>query len=112
MLSIWNRVMKMSENKLTKHIFNYDRLLCRNNWSADMKLLFSKLNMNDNYDSDSLCYMNIHQEQCLILNTAQWKTDVNSKPKLRIYMLFKDVFKLDEYDRCTKDTDHSLYHFD
>ncbi len=79
-----------------------------------MKLLFSKLNINDNFDSNSICDMNIVQEQFCILNTTQWKANVNSKPKLRTYMLSKNIliWKIIIDTTCTKDTDHSLHNFD
>ena len=47
MVNYRNRIMKMDNSKLVKHIFNYDYGICKNNWSADMKYIFSMLDMSD-----------------------------------------------------------------
>ena len=52
-----NRIMKMDDSTLVKHIFNYDYGICQNNWSADMKYIFSMLDMNDVFNNALMCNM-------------------------------------------------------
>jgi hypothetical protein len=35
-VNVWNRLVRMEDDRLTKHIFKYDYELCKGNWSADM----------------------------------------------------------------------------
>ena len=39
MVNYWNRLVKMSDNRLTKRVFIYDRERNRGNWSSDMNII-------------------------------------------------------------------------
>ena len=97
MVIFWNRIMKMDDSTLVKHIFNYDYGICQNNWSADMKYIFSMLDINDVFNNVLMCNMKIVREQMTILNNRQWSIDVNNKSKLRTYILFKSDLLLEDY---------------
>ena len=97
MVNFWNRIMKMDNSKLVKHIFNYDYGICKNNWSADMKYIFAMLDMSDVFNNTLMCNMKSVRKQMTILNNRQWSVDVNNKPKLRTYILFKSDLNLEDY---------------
>ena len=91
--------MKMDNSKLVKHIFNYDYGICKNNWSADMKYIFSMLDMSDVFNNTFMCNMKSLREQMTILNNRQWSININNKPKLHNIesMLFKSDLHLEDY---------------
>ncbi len=62
-----------------------------------MKRIFSMLDMNDVFDNTMLCNITNMQDKLLILNNAQWKEDVQNKPKLRTYILFKQDLFVENY---------------
>ena len=85
MVNFWNRLVKMEDDRLTKHIFKYDYELCRGNWSADMNKIFSLLNMHAVFENIFLCNVENALEQLVYENNRQWNEIVHSKPKLRTY---------------------------
>ena len=62
-----------------------------------MKYIFSMLDMNDVFSNALMCNMKSVREQMTILNNRQWSIDVNNKPKLRTYILFKSDLLLEDY---------------
>jgi hypothetical protein len=55
MIRMFNRIIKMDENRLTRKIFNWDRQLNESNtvlsWSNEVKSIFSECNMNSFYEN-------------------------------------------------------------
>ena len=45
MCKYYNRLLKMDRDRLTRKIFDYDISKCRNNWSHELKQIFSKVGM-------------------------------------------------------------------
>ena len=63
-----------------------------------MKYIFSMLDMGDVFNNHVLmCNMKSVRDQMTILNNGQWCIDVNNKPKLRTYILFKSDMHLEDY---------------
>ena len=54
----------------------------KNNWSADMKYIFSMLDMSDVFNNTLMCNMKSVRKQMTILNNRQWSININNKPKL------------------------------
>ena len=42
-IRLWNRFIKMSDDRLTKKIFMWDWNKCNGNWSHEMKKIFMKM---------------------------------------------------------------------
>ena len=53
--------------------------------------------MSDVFNNTLMCNMKSVRKQMIILNNRQWSVDVNNKPKLRTYILFKSDLNLDDY---------------
>ncbi len=97
MIRFWNRVLKMDENRITYRIFDFDYTLCKGNSCYDMKQLFSNVNNNKIYDERMIC--NIYELQQYIDDKwkEKWKRNLQSKPKLRTYITFKDNYCTEIY---------------
>ena len=46
-LRLWNRLVKMDENRLTRCIFIWDYIRCRHNWCYEVKNIFKSINFNN-----------------------------------------------------------------
>ena len=97
LLNYWNKLVNMREDRLTKCIFNWDYLQCNvNNWSSDMKNLCEQLEL-DFYESKQPVSTLLVKSNINNLHQNNWLNDVNMKPKLRTYKLFKEIAEMEPY---------------
>ena len=90
----------MREDRLTKCIFNWDYLQRNgNNWSNDMKNLCEELEL-DIYESKQPVSILLVKSNINKLYQINWLNDVNMKPKLRTYKLFKEKAEIEPYIAC------------
>ena len=97
-LSFWNRMIEMNENRLTKIIFEWDYHLQRNNWSCDTKNIFAKCNLASKFERKEKCSVS-DMISLLFFDDYKdnWAMKVQQKPKLRTYKLFKTDFNPEKY---------------
>ena len=55
MTRLWNRLIDMPRDRLTRKVFDWDYSLCRNNWSFEVKNIFENCNLLHIYDDCSNC---------------------------------------------------------
>ena len=97
LFNYWNKLVNMREDRLTKCIFNWDYLQCNvNNWSSDMKNLCEQLEL-DFYESKQPVSTLLVKSKINNLHQNNWLNDVNMKPKLRTYKLFKEIAEIEPY---------------
>ena len=97
MLRLWNRLVDMNENRLTKKIFRWDKSLCLNNWSSDIHLLLQNNNLVNIFDQGILCDFSRFKSEQLENYGRDWRNMVEQKPKLRTYATFKTQFAKENY---------------
>jgi hypothetical protein len=54
-IRLWNRLIEMSDNRLTKKMFLWDLNQCRNNWSAEIKKVFVDLDIEEYFTEMNVC---------------------------------------------------------
>ena len=84
MLRYWNRLLKMDDNRICKHLFLWDHSLAYNNWSYYMKDIFEKINCTV-FDERKSCNISDCGEKLSISDNQEWKNKLSYKPKLRTY---------------------------
>jgi hypothetical protein len=99
MFRLWNRIMKMSQDRLTKNIFTED-FNChvnRNNWSYSMLELFRNVDLEHVFWSKDC--VDIANVECTLKEKAvdSWHQAIHRKPKLRTYVKFKNDFITENY---------------
>ncbi len=57
MIRLWNRLIKMDENRLTKRVFKWDYIICKN-WCFEVKEIFSSIQLQIVYDDMNECSLN------------------------------------------------------
>ena len=97
MVNYWNRLVKMSDNRLTKRVFIYDRERNRDNWSSDMRIVYLLLGMDDIFDSNTVCNKINVADELSRINNIHWHNEIQNKPKLRTYVLFKNNVNIESY---------------
>ena len=96
MLRLWNRLVNMKEERLTKLVFHTD-FKSTHGWCKEIKDVFESMNMLPAYEHKSAC--DLKECEMLLTSKAQeeWREIVLSKPKLRTYATFKDKFETTDY---------------
>ena len=96
-IRLWNRLVAMEDNRLTKSIFKWDKNF-NNSWSFCVKSLLDKLGMIEAYNSETVVSPNavwaiLFEESC-----NRWAENIYQKPKLRTYVKFKEAYTVEPYE--------------
>ena len=94
---VWNNLVNMNSNRLAKKVFQWDLEQQTKAWAADVKVLFSNLNMADVFQNRLPCpteqiWALLHEAKC-----CEWKRSLTNYPKLRTYVKFKENFCIEPY---------------
>lgn len=95
-IRLWNRLIEMEENRLTKKIFNYDYDQHKCNWSSEMKVLFGKIGV-DCFNLKSVCDISHAVDALNNVMLDAWKKEIVKKPKLRTFIQFKQDMETEDY---------------
>ena len=88
---LWNRLIKMEDTRLTKHVFIYDyRSNVRNTWCYNALQIFTEIDMKHVYDSQQLCNIDEICDKLVAKYVSDWQNQIKAKPKLRFYRYFKN----------------------
>ena len=108
-LRFWNRVIRMDTTRLTRKIFGYDYMKCKFNWSSDVKEIFMIAGHIDLFSNKSTCDIKCMKDSLTSHYSAKWLQDVQQKPKLRTYILFKELYSTEQYVKfCLPRKERSL----
>ena len=95
-LRFWNRCINMGDDRLTKKIFLWD-LDRKKGWGEEIKSIFISLDLQDKFENIECCDLDFVNERIKTLAEHSWKTDIQSKPKLRTYTQFKNKYETELY---------------
>jgi hypothetical protein len=97
MIRLWNRLVSMDNHRVTKHVFLWDYNICNDNWSNEVKTILNSIDMQNNFETLTPC--NIHAASCRLFEKfeGEWRNELLSKPKLRVYRLFKQSLFTENY---------------
>ena len=80
-LRLWNRLVSMDDERLTKKIFLKDHQICRNNWSSEMKKLLASLG-SEAFNELSVVDLTDIEDHLYGIMLVEWRREVVKKPKL------------------------------
>ena len=93
----WNRIIRMDDSRLTKKVFLWDKHAYSKTWCSDIVNIFDSVSMinyfNQNLEIDLISL----QEKLLNVNDINFRLHINSSPKLRTYIMFKEHFEIEPY---------------
>ncbi len=96
MIRLWNRLINMDANRLTKRVFEWDYIICKN-LCFEVKEIFSSIQLQRVYDGLNQCSLNTIECNLTEHRNNQWQELLTSKPKLHTYMKFKDNIYTEKY---------------
>ena len=96
-LRLWNRLLKLPDNRILKQVFRYDYNKCTNNWSQGVKAILENINMGNIFDNLETCNLDLALEKLHANENKEWKDKLVFKPKLRTYLQFKDTLEVEKY---------------
>jgi hypothetical protein len=94
---MWNRIIQMDEDRLTKLILRYDILYGTDNWSKDIQKVCNLLQIDFNMDQMNMVDDNMVNLMVIQYNKNWFETKVKEVNKLRTYRLFKLSNEPEEY---------------
>lgn len=97
MVRLWNKLINLDPERLTKKIFLWDYNHNGKGWAGDMKDLYNDFGLLNVFEELSECSTEQawalgHANKCL-----EWKNSLQSYPKLRTYVSFKKDFYTEPY---------------
>ena len=78
-------------------MLKWDYAIIDNNWCSTVNSIFDSCSMFDVYENMAICDLPLCFKKIEELANAEWTDNVNSKPKLRTYKLFKTKSLLEKY---------------
>ena len=99
MFRLWNKLVSMDEDRLTKRVFIYDHDEGGHsgNWNNEISKLFAKIGKLNNYQNMLTVNLNYVKRTLLNLEKQAWHQSLNEYPKLRFYRKFKQEKCLEPY---------------
>ena len=83
---LWNHLIRMDSQRLTKQIFEWDYTMKDNNWSSDIESIFDLLGLQHIFEDRVECDLELCKHKLNGLMQTEWETDVKAKPKLKEYI--------------------------
>jgi hypothetical protein len=96
MIRLWNRLIKMPDNRLTKRVFKWN-LENQAKWSMEVNRVLNMVEMDDCFTSKKICNIQTLSEKLKENYRVDWAQKITEKPKLRLYKTFKQEFKTETY---------------
>ena len=97
MIRLWHKFLRISDTRLTKQVFLWDKAICTKNWSSEVKQILSELDMLQNFIDNQPVNL-LHIQNCAFeRDKTNWRNNVTQFPKLRTYIKFKEEYGTEKY---------------
>lgn len=97
MLRLWNRLLLMDDDRITKQVFNMDYRKCTHNWSWEVRTIMNNIGYSDQFRNRSVISLTETSNMIREFYSGVWKNDVQHVPKLRTYRVVKKEHKCEDY---------------
>ena len=102
MLRLWNRLVSMPDDRVTKQIFVNDYYLAMSNfenWCTSIYRILNVLHKENLFYERQPCDIDSALQSFYTIQEEQWRRAIVQKPKLRFYQLFKSNLAVENYVR-------------
>ena len=93
----WNKLIKMSDDRLPKVIFKYSYNLGNNRWCNKIKSILQLANLDHLYTNKQICNLVTLENNLKSVIQSNWERQLDNKPKLRTFKLFKLTYCTSNY---------------
>lgn len=95
MVRLWNRLINLSDNRVTKKIFLWSK--DKSPWAAELRTVFADAQLQFVFHNNLRCSVNEIRTKLMSNFQDKWLNEIMTMPKLRTYIQLKDVFKTEFY---------------
>ncbi len=96
MIRLWNRLVKMSDDRLTKNIFIWDTFHCHP-WASELKSVFYLNKTSFIFHNKLVCDIQEIRRNMVLMYREKWSIDLRHKPKPRTYCVIKNSYSDESY---------------
>lgn len=100
MLRLWNRLVKMDDDRITKKVFSHMYSITNaesTNWCSSILYILNLIDLKECYDSLLPVNIDICKTRLFAQQKNNWLLTVLQKPKLRFYAIFKSALNAERY---------------
>ena len=90
---LWNKIIKMSNDRLPMKIFEYIYASGFNPWCRKVKEICQLIDKEEIYENKLPFDIENLKENLEPIIESGWKKQLNNKPKFRTYQLYKECFQ-------------------
>ena len=100
-IRLWNKLITLPADRLTKHIFLNDIYLAMSNnkvnWCKNVHKILNIIGLEDLFYNRLQCDIDLLKKRLFVLQQDKWYQDIQAKPKLRFYKIFKSTLNVENY---------------
>ena len=97
MLRFWNRMCNMGNNRLTKQVFLWDKIINKKNWCYEVKTLLDRIGNENYFVNLDVIDLSHARERLFKLCKETWESQICHVAKLRTYNIYKQVYEIEPY---------------
>ena len=87
---LYNRFLKMENNRLNKRVFLNDKEICKDNWSSHFQNMLTDIDLENHWINNTEIPLDQLKIKVKDKLTRDWRHHCATKDKLRTYRTFKD----------------------
>ena len=99
-IRLYNRFTKMSNDRLNKKVFLWDKELSENNWSSSLKTVLTDLELDVHWANNTVISMESAKSKIKTKFVRDWEHHCLTKDKLRTYRSFKTEMSTASHLNC------------
>ena len=96
MVALWNRLIRMPENRVARKIFNWD-VSVKGAWASAVEDILISIGLHDSFINNSIVNTSIVKDTLYSLHQNKWSQDILYKPKLRTFVMIKSCYGSEKY---------------
>ncbi len=100
MIRLYNRFIKMDDNRLNKRVFLWDREICKDNWSSSYKGILDDMNLGNYWLNSRIIPLDLAKDRVRERLKRDWKHQCSTKDKLRTYRIHKKDMRVASHLNC------------
>ena len=97
MIILWNRLISMDDNRLTKCVFNFDYTATGKTWCSDLKHLLHQVNMQQSFENKQITNLEHVKNLFNDKHQQEWNEKLHTVSKLRTCVTFKSNYETETY---------------